>query len=139
MGETPNRDRLFRRKNIINTDIPHLIIFLYYISQIILFSKLNFFLKFLSSNIFRKEYTNCVMVQFSNNNINIFRIIIEIHKWPVGNGEGGLMFLSLTHLCPAPSMTTDLILYSSYLCHLLFFTKQCSFSFASFDLSPNGY
>lgn len=34
----------------------------------------------------------------SNNGVNALGIIIDIHKWPVGSGEGVLMF----HLCPAP-------------------------------------
>lgn len=64
--------------------------------QIMFFSNLNYFL-ILSSNIFRKDCTNWVMVRLTNNRTNTLGIIIKIHKWPVGSGEGLLMFPSLTH------------------------------------------
>lgn len=54
--------------------------------QIMFFSNLNYFLKFLSSNIFRKECAKCSVVSFSDNNIKILGIV-KIHKWPVGSGE----------------------------------------------------
>ena len=66
---------------------------------------------------------------------------MKIHKWPVGVGDR-VPNLPMPHsspTCPLHDGGWDSLFILPYLHHLLFFTLQFSFSFASFDLSTSKY